>query len=809
VKSVTEGGMTIQNNYIGDVYTPDPFSLIRRQKRSIASDKSFETAYDFDIMNRPSSITYPDARTVGSLYNSIGLLDSITGYIDDPIEYDGDGKVVGYEAANGLELSAGHDDNGRITNLDYTVAGAPRKAYSLEYDSADNVTKKNESTYAYDVLNQLITASEKGRIGIKKGEYDVDYGSIPKDYAGQSSLTFTAATAQISFDSDAMSIGAYLGGTRSVNVLRLNTGNAAHRIHAQSVSVYVGETSESYSKVDPKAWVFKSEGAFVSIHFILPVDAAFIKLHCAYDERNGEGLPVDIATVKGTSEGLLTVDFSVKSRIESYGYDEKGNRISLSVDFGTTGNKTYTYYAGSDRLKTDGSFAYVYDKNGNLLHKGSNWTEGSDGSITFSATAGDYWAYSYDLQNRMISASYGKAGSSSATLLVSFLYDPLGLKIKTISAKYGTTYTVHSTDGTILYEETAEARIDYIYAFGRLLAKETTAKAIGSVSVRRYYLTDNLGSTVMSLDTAGQIVWSAEYSVFGRGNSEAGREEELGRFTGKAIDPDTVLYYFNARWYDPELGRFTSEDPARDGLAWYVYCSNNPLAFTDPSGLAPNHEDRMITNKHAITNQSIIMVKAVVIHWTAKPNQPIDDTWKYFNTDTATKAVSAHYLIGDDGKIIHAVPNNQRARHVGGYENSDQAKKANYEGGDAIVTDLARSEFKTDSVNYPTQTDRFTLGIEVKPKNEEGEYTKEAYKSMVELSANLIRDEIIGDVDKQTAAEKILLGNVLLRHSDVATKECPKYFQNIKNWAKFKNDVFEAYIKIQQPTKVVTIGAQK
>lgn len=46
------------------------------------------------------------------------------------------------------------------------------------------------------------------------------------------------------------------------------------------------------------------------------------------------------------------------------------------------------------------------------------------------------------------------------------------------------------------------------------------------------------------------------------------------------------LYYFNARWYDAELGRFISEDPVKDGLNWYAYCSNNPLVFTDPTGLA-------------------------------------------------------------------------------------------------------------------------------------------------------------------------------------------------------------------------------
>ena len=45
------------------------------------------------------------------------------------------------------------------------------------------------------------------------------------------------------------------------------------------------------------------------------------------------------------------------------------------------------------------------------------------------------------------------------------------------------------------------------------------------------------------------------------------------------------LYYFNARWYDPKLGRFTTEDPARDGINWFIYCLNNPLRWIDPTGI--------------------------------------------------------------------------------------------------------------------------------------------------------------------------------------------------------------------------------
>ena len=55
-------------------------------------------------------------------------------------------------------------------------------------------------------------------------------------------------------------------------------------------------------------------------------------------------------------------------------------------------------------------------------------------------------------------------------------------------------------------------------------------------------------------------------------------------YTGKDRDA-TGLYYFNARYYDAVAGRFYSEDPIRDGGNWFVYCGNNPLSFTDPTGL--------------------------------------------------------------------------------------------------------------------------------------------------------------------------------------------------------------------------------
>ena len=75
-----------------------------------------------------------------------------------------------------------------------------------------------------------------------------------------------------------------------------------------------------------------------------------------------------------------------------------------------------------------------------------------------------------------------------------------------------------------------------------------------------------------------------EYDVFGAIRSAVGTSDNPRKFTGKEYESDVRLYYFAARYYDPYIGRFTSRDPAGDGLNWYIYTENNPLKYIDPSG---------------------------------------------------------------------------------------------------------------------------------------------------------------------------------------------------------------------------------
>ena len=100
-----------------------------------------------------------------------------------------------------------------------------------------------------------------------------------------------------------------------------------------------------------------------------------------------------------------------------------------------------------------------------------------------------------------------------------------------------------------------------------------------------YHHTNALGSNIVLTDDDQNVLARYEYDVFGAVRSEVGTSDNPRKFTGKEYESDVKLYYFAARYYDPYIGRFTQRDPAGDGLNWYAYAYNNPLAFIDPTGL--------------------------------------------------------------------------------------------------------------------------------------------------------------------------------------------------------------------------------
>jgi RHS repeat-associated protein len=97
--------------------------------------------------------------------------------------------------------------------------------------------------------------------------------------------------------------------------------------------------------------------------------------------------------------------------------------------------------------------------------------------------------------------------------------------------------------------------------------------------------TDMLGSIRAITDSSGEVAARFEYEPFGLVATSTGPlASGAHRFTGKPEDGAIGLYYFGARYYDPEVGRFTSRDSAKQGLNWYTYCQGNPLMLIDPDG---------------------------------------------------------------------------------------------------------------------------------------------------------------------------------------------------------------------------------
>ncbi|MBI2110653.1 hypothetical protein HYT51_02640 [Candidatus Woesearchaeota archaeon] len=98
----------------------------------------------------------------------------------------------------------------------------------------------------------------------------------------------------------------------------------------------------------------------------------------------------------------------------------------------------------------------------------------------------------------------------------------------------------------------------------------------------QYYHKDNLGSVRAITDSNGNIIYSSSYEPFG--NKFAETSYSPYTYTGKQLD-DSGLYYYGARYYDSNLGRFTQLDPIADfSGSPYTYVSNNPLKYTDPNG---------------------------------------------------------------------------------------------------------------------------------------------------------------------------------------------------------------------------------
>ncbi len=119
----------------------------------------------------------------------------------------------------------------------------------------------------------------------------------------------------------------------------------------------------------------------------------------------------------------------------------------------------------------------------------------------------------------------------------------------------------------------------------------------------QYYLTDQVDSVKVVTNDSGQVVTAHEYLPFGESWITEGNEKNAPKYNSQELDKESGYYFYNARHYDPEIGRFVTADTVVPDQfstqSWnrFSYCRNNPIIYKDPTGHAEEIKDEGILSK--------------------------------------------------------------------------------------------------------------------------------------------------------------------------------------------------------------------
>ncbi len=191
--------------------------------------------------------------------------------------------------------------------------------------------------------------------------------------------------------------------------------------------------------------------------------------------------------------------------------------------------------------------------------------------------------YGWSEDNLLKSAAL--QGKTPAT----YLYDAGGTRVRKTAGSAVTGYLFVGTEAVMQEDPGGSVEYFVVGLGGRHLGKGTVAPG-GSMETWLMH-SDYLKSVRLVTDVTGAVVWQERTRAFGAEAEKLASEPNDYRFTGKPWDEEAGLYYFNARWYDPALERFISEDPLW-GSIWdpqslnrFAYGRNNPFKYTDPTGM--------------------------------------------------------------------------------------------------------------------------------------------------------------------------------------------------------------------------------
>jgi RHS repeat-associated protein len=519
--------------------------------------KLVTTSYSYDALNRLEGVTYSDGVTpaVSYTYHPAGQVATAANGTDTLTwTYDLAGRLLTEQSSKNastvaythdagsnrltasldgaLFVSHGYDDASRLTTI---TRGS--NVVGFGYDNANRRTSMTHpngvnTSYSYDNLNRLLNLSAvhtPTSTTITNFTYTYD--------AAGNRVTKQQPDHVESYGYDGLyrlTRAERTGGLTGLGTYTYDT--VGNRLGAQQDSTVTSSTYNSENQL-----VSQSGGGSILWRGSLD-EPGTVSFTSALVSKPAGMLPGNVfEALLPMSTGSTTVTLQAK--------DTSNNAMTKQYSVEVTGDAA----------------SYRYDPNGNLCSVGG--ADCSSGSRR----------YEWSARNELVRVLDN--GIETAR----FKYDTLGRRVEKVAGNITTTWAYAGAD--ILRETISDGTTTtYRYVHGPGI-DEPLAREDASTGALQYYHADGLGSIVKVTDQAGAMTLTRRYDAWG--NVEIGAGLPGYAFTGREWDPETSLYYYRARHYDPKAGRFISQDPIRfaGGLNLYGYVENDPVALVDPIGL--------------------------------------------------------------------------------------------------------------------------------------------------------------------------------------------------------------------------------
>ena len=584
-----------------------------------------ETQYQFDAENRLTVTVYADSTRTTQLYDGAGNMT----YVKDAdnnittFAYDGDNRQVSATNPNSYHATYAYDGVGNLTlSID-----ADGRAITYQYDALDrptgqtwytgsvltsgNITQTLAATYdgagnqltasdgagaytmTYDALNRVSVAQDVGGLALTFS-YDAAGNRTQVSYEGGGAIngpTIETST----FDADNRltereeAVMTWMGGWEAE--LEVTLSYQANGLLASvnrygvadftpyqnyDVPVYAGGTAYHYDAADRMTSLAAvNQGGGNNGNYAYSYDGGGLLTGQVFSDPAGN-VTTFAYTYNSTNE--LTSGAAI-----TYAYDATGNRTTVIDDSagGAAVTSTYSTATGNE-IGTDGTWNYTYDHEGNITKK-----------VNIADT--DAWTYQYDNDNHMIQAeewTKDPALGGTSIQTVTYEYDYYGNCVVADGTQYyydGWNPALKDATGNAKWVAWGELAGG---SFNQYMHGDQVGQLFSQVNdgtpTSPWYLQDYQNSVVGTTDFYGNIQSWTIYDAYGNvwGAEGTAPPTEWG-YQGERYDSATGLYEMGARYYDPTVGKWTTQDPmsfAAGDSNLYRYVNNSPTNWTDPSG---------------------------------------------------------------------------------------------------------------------------------------------------------------------------------------------------------------------------------